>query len=147
MDVELQLGNSCQGILEELRFNPCFSGCRITAKNKFAAIHVGKGCFNPCFSGCRITAHSRRLSHHSPGRVSILVLVDVELQQKKSAVTAMVITLVSILVLVDVELQHLFSTWEQAAKWRFNPCFSGCRITARIRDYRNLLQGAFQSLF
>ena len=65
-------------------------------------------------------------SQLSECEVSILVLVDVALEPYHSCRNLSECQ-VSILVLVDVALERFARQIEGAVEWRFNPCSRGCR--------------------
>ncbi len=49
------------------RFNPCFSGCRVTTvSDDFQNVPV-EDCFNPCFSGCRVTTNEFKQVYKEKG--------------------------------------------------------------------------------
>ncbi len=122
MDVTLQ--RKIRDTKIELRrcFNPCFNGCYSSTIHRKERIKCGNPCFNPCFNGCYSSTQIVLVLIIRIYNVSILVLMDVTLQQ---------------------ESEHKGYSWKES----FNPCFNGC-YSSTMR-YENVLEGEreFQSLF
>ena len=103
------------------RFNPCFTGC--CSSTMLVAVSTLILCsFNPCFTGCCSSTTCWWRSPLSYCVVSILVLLDVALQQ-----TSMFVMLLCAI--------------------RFNPCFTGCCSSTFTMREDEALEELFQSLF
>ena len=83
MDAALRLRRIImENNIEELGFNPCFSGCRPATLIGVCYCLVTKYSFNPCFSGCRPATRRMGDIYRLRKGVSILVLVDAALRLK-----------------------------------------------------------------
>ncbi len=77
-----------------------------------------------------------------PGGVSILVLMDVPLQQGIPALVILYPSHVSILVLMDVPLQRVSPYLTSICSCSFNPCFNGCSSsTGKDNDTKTVTWG------
>ncbi len=107
VDVELQQIALDQGLANDRPgFNPCFSGCRVTTVTGSSSdIDVIYGVSILVLVDVELQRGSAKAFPVYGNPVSILVLVDVELQLRRVGYSVFT-QAVSILVLVDVELQH-----------------------------------------
>ncbi len=116
-------------------FNPCSRGCCARSPT-YQIVRSRAVGFNPCSRGC--CARSRRIGscHCDPHRVSILVLVDVALEDEGEEPSLEVkAQYVSILVLVDVALEEIGDLCFGGEQTGFNPCSRGCCARSRQVGY------------
>ena len=81
--------------------------------------------FNPCFNGSSSSTTAAFTSSLLQFLVSILVLMEVPLQLRKSMLKANSSCMVSILVLMEVPLQRKLEGLSAGSDDSFNPCFNG----------------------
>ena len=170
MDAALRLMTRSPDEMKDIRFNPCFNGCR-PATIMMIALPASASCFNPCFNGCRPATRKMTplltlipkgfnpcfngcrpaTSTHPLGATkSICFNPCFNGCRPATAVNpnhSLNCACVSILVLMDAALRQVKFVLIHNCELGFNPCFNGCRPATYICLMERLVRGTFQSLF
>ena len=84
--------------------------------------------FYPCFNGIRVGTKKKHKKGEPDIIVSILVLMELGLEQDRLLDTGYFTNLVSILVLMELGLELKVCLTMAYMRGRFYPCFNGIRV-------------------
>ena len=107
LDVVLEASSLSSIYSPPLSFNPCCAGCSSGSVKAFPASQAPRG-FNPCCAGCSSGSNRVRQLRSCYSGVSILVVLDVVLEDTGIGYVRP-FGRVSILVVLDVVLEELMS--------------------------------------